>query len=46
MTWMEKRLSLRLAAEERAGYTMRERQRIARAQEDAAYASLATAVGP
>ena len=44
MTFREAQLSLQLAAEERAGFVMRERQRMARAIEDRAYAGLRGAV--
>jgi hypothetical protein len=44
MTWREMHLSLQLAAEERAGYLMRERQREAKAIEDAAFDALRGAV--
>ena len=40
MTWREAQLSLRLAAEERAGFVMRFAQGVARAREDAAFAAL------
>jgi hypothetical protein len=39
VTWEEAKLSLQLAAEERMGFVMRERARILRAQEDAAFAA-------
>ena len=45
MTWPQMRLSLKLAAEERAGFVMRERQRLAKAIEDQAVAGLRGAVG-
>ena len=45
MTWREMNLSLQLAAEESAGFVMRERQREARALEDQAVAGLRAAVG-
>lgn len=41
MTWEEANLSLQLIAEERIGFILRERARMARAQEDAAFAALA-----
>ena len=39
MTWRETMLMLQLAAEERLGFVARERERMARAQEDAAWAA-------
>ncbi len=44
MSWREMNLSLQLAAEERAGFVLRERQRMARAIEDQAVAGLRSAV--
>ena len=44
MTWHEAKLLLQLEAEERAGFVMRERARMARAQEDAAFAAATEAV--
>ena len=44
MTWREMNLSLQLAAEERAGFVLRERQRMARAIEDNATAGLRSMV--
>lgn len=38
MTWREITLTLQLAAEERVGTVMRDRERMARAAEDAAWA--------
>lgn len=46
MTWQEANLALQLLAEERAGFAMRMTAEIARAREDAAWASVATAIGP
>lgn len=47
MTWREMLLSLQLAGEERAGFVMRERERLLRAREDAAFEALRGAVdGP
>ena len=40
MTWYEANLQLQLAAEEREGWLMRERQRQAMAAEDAAFAAI------
>jgi hypothetical protein len=40
LTWHEANLSLQVAAEKQAGFRMRERARMARAQEDAAYGAL------
>ncbi len=45
MTWREMNLSLQLAAEERAGFVMRERQREAHARDDQLAAGLRAAVG-
>ena len=45
MTWREMHLSLQLAAEERAGFVMRERQREAKALEDQMAGALRAAVG-
>lgn len=45
MTFVEASLSLQLAAEERVGWLMRETARRARADEDAAFAALASKVG-
>jgi hypothetical protein len=45
MTWPQMRLSLRLAAEERAGFVQRERQRLAKAIEDQAYDNMRGALG-
>lgn len=42
MTWLEANLSLQLASELRVGYLMRENARLQRAQEDAAFAALAS----
>ena len=39
MSWREMALTLQLAAEERVGFVVRERQRLVRAQEDAAWAT-------
>ena len=44
MTWRQANLSLQLAAEERIGFIQRERARMAREREDAAYAALAAAL--
>ncbi len=44
MNFEEAQLSLQLASEERAGFVMRERQRMARAIEDQAFAGLKGAV--
>lgn len=41
MTWHETALTLQLAAEERAGFAMRERERMVRAAEEAAWAKAA-----
>lgn len=40
MTWQEAKLLLQLEAEERTGFVMRERARLARASEDAAFAAV------
>ncbi|MDD5304039.1 MAG: hypothetical protein PHS14_13140 [Elusimicrobia bacterium] len=40
MTWVEANLSLTIAAEERRGFVVRERMRMAKAREDAAAAAL------
>jgi hypothetical protein len=45
MTWLEANLSLQLTSELRVGFIMRERARMTRAQEDAAYDALASALG-
>ena len=45
MTWREMNLSLQLAAEERAGFVMRERQREAYAREEQMAGALRAAVG-
>lgn len=39
MTWHEAKLLLQLEGEERAGFVMRERARMVKAQEDAAFAA-------
>lgn len=44
MTWEEANLSLQLEGELRVGFVLRERARLARAREDAAYEALAGAV--
>lgn len=41
MTWKEANLSLQLASEERVGFIIRERARLARAEQDAAFGALA-----
>lgn len=45
MTWEQAQLSLQVAVEERVGFVMRYQARVAKAQEDAAFAALAGAVG-
>jgi hypothetical protein len=45
MTWREAQLTLQLAAEERAGFVMRERARMAKAAEDASWSAAVTASG-
>ncbi len=41
MTWDETKAALQLLAEERVGFVMRERERMARAARDAAWAQAA-----
>ena len=45
LTWHEANLSLQVAAEQQAGFRMRERARVLKAQEDAAYGALKGALG-
>lgn len=45
MTWREMNLSLQLAAEERAGYNLRQFQRQQRAVEEAAVAGFRSGMG-